>query len=269
MKKLFPGMNPYLEDPFYWHGFHNSLIYCLHAALNSTLPEGYTANIEQRLSIVPPERDIYPDVLVTRSPLVPTRTKGDGAAVLERGLPDLIISTLSPEIYDWYIEIRTIKKPRQVVTIIELLSPSNKEPGSEGRREYRLKQQDILRSDTNLMEIDLLRGGSHTVAVSFETLREHGRAWDYLICLHRVLNRGSFECWLRQLSEPLPEVRVPLLGDTPDVLLDIQAAFDQAFAEGRYDDKLDYSDPLTPPLSAQDSAWVVSRIDEWHKNSKP
>ena len=45
-----------------------------------------------------------------------------------------------------------------LVTLIEIASPSNKRPGPD-RRSYEAKQQDILQSDTSLVEIDLLRSG--------------------------------------------------------------------------------------------------------------
>src|SRR4051812_16586526 len=54
------------------------------------------------------------------------------------------------------IEIRDAAE-RQLVTAIEVLSPTNKH--GEGREEYRIKRQRILLSPAHLMEIDLLRTG--------------------------------------------------------------------------------------------------------------
>ncbi len=48
----------------------------------------------------------------------------------------------------------------RLVTVIELLSPANKERGSKGWELYRRKQEDVLKSDVHLVEIDLLRGGT-------------------------------------------------------------------------------------------------------------
>src|SRR5205807_1111324 len=47
---------------------------------------------------------------------------------------------------------------RQVIAVVELLSPSNKLPG-ENRRRYLAKRADLLSSPAHLVEIDLLRGG--------------------------------------------------------------------------------------------------------------
>ncbi|MGL6094387.1 MAG: DUF4058 family protein, partial [Fimbriiglobus sp.] len=38
MPSPFPGMDPYLEDPTYWGGFHTNLYTGIQRALNQTLP---------------------------------------------------------------------------------------------------------------------------------------------------------------------------------------------------------------------------------------
>jgi hypothetical protein len=54
-----------------------------------------------------------------------------------------------------------------------------------------------------------------------------------------------FDFWLNRLSKPLPGVRIPLLGDDPDVILDLQAVFRASYEAGRFEDVFDYSKP--PP----------------------
>jgi hypothetical protein len=51
------------------------------------------------------------------------------------------------------------RETMEVVTVIEVLSPGNKQAGSDGRREYLRKRRDVLLSATHLVELDLLRGG--------------------------------------------------------------------------------------------------------------
>jgi hypothetical protein len=258
-------MDPYLEDPFFFHGFHNNLILRIHDALNEDLPPGYSAYIEQRLAITPVERDIYTDVMVTKTPKIPRQHVTAGVAVAERGLPDAIVGALTPEIFDWYIEIRTARRRLPIVCIIEILSPANKEAGSDGRREYRLRQQEIRHSEAHLMEIDLLRGGMHTVGVSAGTIPRRGDAWDYLICLSRSTDRSRFECWYNSIVNSLPEVRVPLLGETPDIILDLQAAFHRAYVSGPYVNDIDYEEAVTPPIQAEKASWAKARIADWKR----
>ena len=45
-----------------------------------------------------------------------------------------------------------------MVTVIELLSPSNKRAGDD-REQYLAKRRELLRSPAHLVEIDLLRDG--------------------------------------------------------------------------------------------------------------
>jgi hypothetical protein len=52
-----------------------------------------------------------------------------------------------------------LRETMEVVTILETLSPGNKRPDGDGRREYLEKRDAVLQSPTNLVELDLLRGG--------------------------------------------------------------------------------------------------------------
>jgi hypothetical protein len=238
----YPGMDPYLEQPGYWQGFHNGLVAHIRDAINAILPPGYIAFIEQRLAILPEDQLRIADIAVIAHPK-PAAT-GSAAAVAERAIPHGIVSAWMEPVYDWFIEVRTSRpRPRRVVTVIEVLSPTNKAAGSEGRREYQAKQQQLMNGDANLLEIDLLRHGAHTVATPLERL--HSRdTWDYIVSLHRITDRYRCSFWLNRLTEPLPEVRVPLLPDDPDVFLDLQAAYRSSYLSGRFYEDIDYSQPL-------------------------
>jgi hypothetical protein len=255
-------MDPYLEDPDLWRGVHNGLIYCATAYLNEVLPPEYAARMDARLYIVDPRRSVYPDVAVfKRAPERPLLMPRSGAAVLEpQDVPE-VMSVFPVEINEGFIEIRRLKPPKRIVTVIEILSPSNKTPGSEGREEYLKKQREVLNSEVHLLEIDLLRSGAHTVAAPRESLLEWG-TWDYLVCLSRSPHRNTYEFWRIGLRQRLPRVRVPLAGDDPDVLLDLQAAMDQTYDAGRYLADLDYSQEPAPPLSPEDAAWTDSLLKE-------
>jgi Protein of unknown function (DUF4058) len=56
-----------------------------------------------------------------------------------------------------FLEIRD-RGHRQLVTVLELLSPCNKRPGLD-REQYLAKRQQLLASSVHLVELDLLRGG--------------------------------------------------------------------------------------------------------------
>jgi hypothetical protein len=120
-------MDPYLENPDHWQGFHNGLIAYLREHINRVLPGGYIAFMEQRLVILPEDQLRRADLALIKHPV--RNIAGGGQNESERGRPDGIVSALSEEIYDWFIEIRTGgARPRQVVTVLEVLSPANKAP---------------------------------------------------------------------------------------------------------------------------------------------
>ena len=56
-----------------------------------------------------------------------------------------------------YVEIRD-RRDRELVTVIELLSPANKYMGLD-RGQYLAKRVELLNGPVHLVEIDLLRGG--------------------------------------------------------------------------------------------------------------
>ena len=265
MRNPFPGMNPYLEDPALWGGVHHLLMSALHQQLNQRLPEGYVALVEEReicgMQRTPSFR--FPLRAGGTMPArFPSRSGGNlkegGKRISEGG------KRISHEPVDWapltepYLQIVSVRnKQRLLVAVIELLSPANKTPNSEGRRRYLQQQHDLLRSTAHLLEIDLLHYGEHTVFLPREALRREGDAWDYLIALHRAgESRYAGEVRFVRLSERLPRVRVPLLPEDPEVVVDLQDAVDTVYAQGRYPELLDYSAEPPAPLSDEQRAWV-------------
>ena len=71
------------------------------------------------------------------------------------------------------------------MTSIEILSPSNKKIGNPGREKFLEKQRETLGSETHLVEIDLLRGGSHTLAVPKDLVTAKAGSFEYLVSIHR------------------------------------------------------------------------------------
>jgi len=158
MPTPFPGMDPYLEQPDLWPDLHNSLIVALRDELAPRLRPRYYVAIKERtytvepadlvlagradVAVVRPERAQSPD-----APALPS--SADGAVIVEVELPDLIRET--------YLEVRAAADG-QIITLIAILSPTNKRPG-EGRGQYLRKRRAVLGSLTYLVEIDLLCGG--------------------------------------------------------------------------------------------------------------
>ena len=82
-----------------------------------------------------------------------------------------------------FIEIIDIKSGRRVVTVIEVLSPSNKISGP-GRDLYVKKQEELRAGGVSLVEIDLLRAGTRALSVPFDRIPEGHRS-AYAVCARR------------------------------------------------------------------------------------
>jgi Protein of unknown function (DUF4058) len=259
----FPGMDPYLEHPAGWPNFHHLFVTFASVALNQVLPEQYVARINERVYVIPPERNLYPDMIVLErpSPRPAAEPGAGGAAVAMATEPTGILTVLPEERHEGFIQIVRPGQEDTVVSVLELLSPSNKAPGSDGRELYRTKQQELLRSPTNLIEIDLLRAGEHTVAPPRERLMALGR-WDFLVVSRRGGPKGRYEIWLNLLSERLPRIRIPLAGEDPDVVLDLQAVLDRCYEEGAYARQVNYRREPVPPLEADTIEWVHALLRE-------
>ena len=199
MPSPFPGMDPYLEDTRLWEDAHNSLIIYLRAAIGALLPPHYAAAVQDRVYIVPDEKQVYvPDVAV-KTPAWKMET-GNVAIAKESDAPLLI-----PSFFRWerepYIEVRSTKDQGRIVTVVEILSPINKARSQGGGEAYREKQQNLLTNRISLLEIDLLWAGRHTVAAPLDLLPPRSE-WDYLICLHRVYGT-QYEVWPVSTDETL------------------------------------------------------------------
>jgi hypothetical protein len=158
------------------------------------------------------------------------------------------------EVHEWTVQVLDRYRNMKVVTVIEVVSPSNKAAGP-GRESYRDKQREVRSSEAHLVEIDLLRQGQHTVSVPEATVHK-GPNYDYLICVNRWPRRSRYELYRCQLRDRLPCVRLPLVAPDLDVALDIQAALEQAYWDGRYMLRVRYDAPCVPALSADEQAWA-------------
>lgn len=261
MASPFPGMDPYLEDPILWRDVHWRLITYAADALQPMLHPRYHARIEERLYVAEATRDIYPDVVLLER--MPVQKADRHAAALEYDAPTMTVALPSDEVSEGFLEIIDLARGRQIVTIIEFLSPSNKLAGSESNRLYRQKQREVLSSQISLVEIDLLRQGEHTVAVPLDVLADRGLvSWHYLMSIRRASERGKFTVYTRTVRERLPRIPIPLAEDDQDAVLDVQGILDQCYANGYYADLIDYREEPAVPLSQDDAAWVDALLEK-------
>lgn len=242
-------MDPYLEDPAFWPDFHARCINYLCEALAERLPDSYEARIGERVSLVhyPPKtvKRIGPDVAVTRrkGPAT-THTVASGVATIE---PVTMPNVLGEEVGDTYIEIRR-RPDRMLVTVLELLSPANKEEPDRGA--YIEKRDGLLRQQVHLFELDLLLGGER---LPFERPLPPG---DYYAFVSRADRRPDCDVYAWRVTDPLPILPVPLRAPDPDVLIDLGAVMATTYERGRYARSLDYASPLKTPATAETRRWI-------------
>jgi len=254
-------MDPYLENTALWPGFHNALMLYARDAIQPRLPESYVATLEVRVYFERlsggAEEDRLPDLEVVR----PRKLGGGGQlAVSERpaDLQGYWIDDPPLEHREAYVAIRDLEDD-ELVTSLELLSPSNKHTG-KGRREYLRKQTEMIEAGVNLVEIDLLRSGRHTVALGEGALAQLP-PHTYLSCIHRAAQPWGFQVIPWGLRDPLPSVPIPLAPNDSELELDLAAVFTETHDRGRFDRLLRVRTPLVPSLNEDDAAWVQARLD--------
>ncbi|MFN0050735.1 MAG: DUF4058 family protein [Planctomycetales bacterium] len=249
-------MDPYLECRQLWTGVHPKLIVYLAEQLQPLLAPRYVASIEERVYVEAPARQFVPDLRIHRTTVPSALPRAASTALLDE---PIVVEVPVEESRERYIEILDRQSDLRIVTVIEIVSPSNKHSGA-ARKSYLQKQSEILSSDSHLVEIDLLRTGQHVLAVPEWRARQEG-VYDYLVSVNRAHeSRTFYELYLRSVREPLPSVRIALSEGDPDVLLDLQAAFRRAWESGGYALRIDYRVPCIPPLSLEDQAWANALI---------
>jgi hypothetical protein len=246
-------MDPYLESPRLWPDVHHSLISGIRQQLNPQLRPKYVARIEERVYISDEtdagRKAIVPDLHVVASGTHSVASGGARASEANVAQAVKVVELIDQEIHEPRVEILDAES-REVVTVIEVLSPTNKIRGSEGRREYLKKRRRVIASPTHLVEIDLVREGA-PVFVGQEL-----PAHDYGVYLSRASDdarSGLF--WPILLSQKLPEILIPLRAGDDDVRLDLQAVLNRQYDEAGYDADIDYARGPDVPLSAELARW--------------
>jgi hypothetical protein len=261
LENPFPGMNPWLEIG--WESVHAKLLTYISDALNESLPPDLRVRTEEGVTIGSGDSETghgakrRPDVSVSESwklgePPQWQPEPATGSTLLAE--PDQIV--LEDHVPPRWLEITD--STGRLVTVIELLSPSNK---TYDRQEYKLRQHRYLECHVNLVEIDLLLAGAHTVAVSPDLLKPADGSARYMVCSARAAMSSQREIYLLPLRERLKPVRIPLRATDKDVILDLQPLIDRSYQTGRYW-QTDYTRPLPQPLNEADAAWATELLNE-------
>lgn len=258
MANPFPGMNPYLEHPDVWPSIHNRLIVAIADSLAPQLLPKYFVDIEKRVYQINGEDALLiglPDVVVQQRRQTQTdRTTSNVAVAAPPVTPLRVRVPLPLEFREGYLEVREIAT-RQVVTVIELLSPTNKRTG-KGRDIYEEKRQQVLGSRTHFVEIDLVRTGKPMPVLDCDIEAS------YRILVSRGDQRPMADLYLFNLPDAIPVFPLPLRHGDVEPLVNLQALINGVYERAGYDFVIDYSSEPVPPFSESDAAWADALLRE-------
>lgn len=246
MPSPFPGMNPYLEHPDRWSTVHNRLIVALADALTPQLLPKYQVDIEKRVYTI-----VGMNSLLLGRPERPRQSllKRTEQTIVSAPLPQPIKVSVptTEDVQEAYLEIKAAAT-QIVVTAIEILSPTNKR--GEGRQKYEQKRQQVLNSQTHLVEIDLLRDGDPL------PMAGEAEASPYRILISRANIRPLADLYPFNLTDPIPSVPIPLQAEDSEPIADFQSLLMDVYERSGYDYFIDYHNDPTPPLTPEALTWI-------------
>ena len=250
MPSPFPGMNPYLENTDVWRDFHNSLCGRIKESLAPQVQPGYIVKLEENLYLhdhEDEEREYFSTADVT---VHPVNGNGGVATLVPVEAPAFLTLPLMEKWAKPFIEIRD-RNSRRLVTVIELLSPTNKGAGRD-REQYLAKREQLLHSGAHFVEIDLLRGfGARMPYLD--------KPCDYYVLVSRVEHRPRVGWWPLKLRDRLPALPIPLTAPDTDATLDLQAALNHVYDTSYYGNYIYRHEPQ-PRLGGDDEAWAAGLL---------
>jgi len=249
MPSPFPGMNPYLEQDDVWHNFHEQ--FCTHC-LETLVPQvrpGYIVKLDEHVYIhelSADERRLLGrgDVAVASTGLKRPVPPGGGGAITAP--VQARVPTATDVERQSFIEIRD-RRSRDLIAVIELLSPANKRSGAD-REQYLGKRRQLLASAVHFVELDLLRGG---IRMPVEDLPD----CHYYAMVSRAGARPQVDVWPLRLRDPLPLIPIPLREPDGDAQLNLQTILHRLYDAAGYSDYI-YEGRPQPPLHPDDAAWA-------------
>ncbi len=257
MSSPFPGMNPYLENPDLWSEVHHRLITAIADDISSHLSEKYRVAIEKRTYRLDSEDSLLigiPDVAIFKAKKTDKKSDLSSGKTAVMTLPETenksvtVTLPLPLEIREGYLEIREVATGN-VVTVIEVLSPTNKRT-KEGRNAYLEKRQQILGSYTNLVEIDLIRIGEKMPILT------NIPDTDYGILVVRYYRLPSAQLFAFTVRETIPNFPIPLQENEEEIEVNLQDIFLGIYERARFDLTLDYNQNPVPDLSVKHREWM-------------
>lgn len=248
MESPFPGMDPCTEARHLWKGIHTQLIGELSThLLPPLLSPAYYVDVEPSLQ-VRGGQSLFPDLQVLTTHRNPSqRPSGWALPVAEATMQLTTVPEVEEDEEESAIYIREAAS-EQLVTVIEILSYSNKTRGIDKYARYMAKRRDVLNGGVHLVEIDLLRWGQRVA----EPLPNS----PYHILVTRADEQPQGRVWSFDMADLIPTTPLPLLAHDEYVPLPLQTAYSTIYQARNFRNRLDYKIDPEPPLTAEQKQFI-------------
>jgi hypothetical protein len=228
-------MNPYIEQDAFWQDFHLEFLPAIRGRLVAQVRPKYIVMLDEHIYV----QEHAPE---------PRRLVGRADEILEAPVQVQIPAQEVRRIP--FLEVRE-RLGRELITVVELLSPTNKRGGAD-REPYVAKREQLLKTPAHFVEIDLLRGGRPMPL-------ERRPKCDYSVMVSRAEARPRAGFWPIRLRHRLPVIPIPLRSGDPDARIDLQEILHHVYDATGYADFIYASRPV-PALSARDAAWARALV---------
>ena len=254
-------MNPYLERAGLWPDVHNRIIVHLGDFLAARLQPEYVVRMQQRVyvSAAPdgnggqPQYRIPDAIVLAGAGAVPGPASVPASAPAPAAKGETAADAIAVQMpsvdleRQYYLEVLRVGN-REVIAVIELLSPANK--WGDGRQEYLAKRAAVKVSTAHLVEIDLLRAGAPMPVIGDVP------SSSYRILVRDARRSPAAELYPFGIRQAIPDFVLPLAEGSEGVGVDLNRVVNGVYVAGAYWLDIDYRGDPEPPLSDDDRRWV-------------
>jgi hypothetical protein len=98
-----------------------------------------------------------------------------------------------------------------------------------------------------------------------ELVRSKAGPFDYHVSIHRFDRPQEFVFYPILIEQVLPSISILLLPGDADVTVDLQDAFNKAYAAGPYRREIEYGkDRIAPALKPEQANWALTQTKKKH-----
>ena len=255
----FPGrIDPWAEDAHYFHQLHGQMIGIMVAELGEVLIErGYTLSREVSLQILDKQD---PDLAIMkpaeRHEPQAKRPSWNYTEAAESVKAEIGSALASREVE---LDAIYIQHNRTLVTIIEVISPSNKAK-FDIMEKYLQRRDQLMQENVNVVELDLTRSAKRLIEDPLV------RMYAYHIAIH--LHDNVSRLIGIHYGTPLKRIAIPLRRQV--IGLDMQPIYDRAYQEAIIASQLRFADayktdqlPFPSLLTEIQQQEVLKAVRNW------